>query len=292
MFNMASIRIVSLCLLISSLMLDAISASMGIECTKSEIEAQFGTSTLLDCVVQTQKPKLAAVIWAFKDTEILSSGGTVMPKDPRFQFAKSSWDSSNKNVSLLITNTDLSHSGDYECRVLVGTTIYTSQVHVNVKAHYSKPIINSNPENITRDKAFSLTCEAHGGFPQGYIRWVVNDVEWNNKPEEEVHKTTNGLYSLTSKLQFGPKSVFTKFVCEVYNASKVMEGQHTLEMPQKEQREDPDNTEGKSVSHIIAPVVVIGSLIVGLLMAVLVMCRRRYQNVPIDDDPQETNQMA
>lgn len=299
MFNMASIRTVSLCLLLSSLMRDAISAGKFVEiiCSESEIEAYFGTSTLLDCVVESKKysnVKVEAFTWKLNKTPVLNFlDGRDDPKDPRFQLAKSPWEKSNMNVSLLITNTNLSHTGVYHCTVVTSRGDDETEVHLTVKAHYSEPIILSDPEpdKITDDKGFTLTCETHGGFPQGHIRWLVNDDEWKNKPEEKVYNTSDGLYTLTSKLSFGPNSVFTKFVCEVYNASKVIEVQRKFDKPLSGHSKGSD-PKGQSVSHIVAPVVVIGSLIVGLLLAVLVMCRRKHQNVPMAECPEENTQMV
>uniref|UniRef100_A0A8C6SY93 Ig-like domain-containing protein n=1 Tax=Neogobius melanostomus TaxID=47308 RepID=A0A8C6SY93_9GOBI len=281
MFNMASVGIIVTCLL-SSLILEAKSQNfVTVECQKSEIVAQYGTSTLLDCVVQNNKgdpTEIELVTWKLNKTKVLSFDNNETEQKPGFQFAiRSPWNPSNMNVSLLITDTNLSHAGDYSCSVLTVSGTGKSNVHLTVKSNYSKPVIDTDPEKITPDKGFTLTCKAHGGFPEGYIRWVVNDAEWKNQPVVEAIKTSNGLYDLTSKLAFGPDSQFTKFVCEVYSANGVKQGTKTFEIPPMDQRTG-SNTEGKSNAKIWAPVFVIGSLIVGLLVAVLVMCRRRQQS--------------
>lgn len=284
-FNMASVGIIFMCLILIYLTLEAQSEGeskkfIKVVCQNQTVVAQFGTNTLLDCVVQTNDKHsvIEFVTWTQNDV-VLSYDGNFQNYDSSYQFAKSdTWNKTNMNVSLLITNTKLSHAGEYECEVMTDTGTGKSKVHLIVKSNYSKPVIEPDTEKITRDKGFTLTCEAHGGFPQGSIRWLVNDDVWRKNPEVEVQEDSNGLFSLTSKLSFGPSTPFTKFVCEVYSAAGIKEGQETFEYQHMDEITG-SGRKGDSVAKIVAPLTVIGSMIVGLLV-VLLICRRRRQHMP------------
>lgn len=294
MLNMAFIVIAVSCFLISSLISEAKSQNfVTVACPKSKIVAQYGTSTLLECVVQTNESntKIESVSWTLNKTPIFFfNEERIQYKAPNFQLALGShWDGSNMNVSLLITNTNLSHAGNYVCSVLADDGKAEANVHLEVKSNYSKPMIYSDPKKIIPDKDFTLTCEAHGGFPKGDIRWVINGKDWMKNPAVEFIQTPNGLYDLTSKLSFGPDSLFTEFVCEVYNAKGVKESQGTFYKTSMDQIAG-SATKGHPVIQVVAPVVVIGSLIVGLLVAILLCRRKQQRNLPVYSE--ENDQMV
>lgn len=283
-------------LLFCSITLEAESQNFAnVEC-QSSVVAQYGTSTLLNCVVKINVQKVATisfVSWELHEVRVLTFYETVKA-DPNFEFAERSWTPSNMNVSLLIKNTTLSHAGEYKCKVLTNVEAPSATLDVTVKSNYSKPTIASHPEKISPDKDFTLTCESRGGFPKGDIKWVVNDVAWKMKPEVKIEETSAGLYDMTSTLHFGPDSRFTKFVCEVYNSKGVKEGQETFDL-HLVHAVSGTKEETKVTPQIVAPVVVIGSLIVGLLAALL-LCRRRRQKarrlseVPLMNPPTPSNE--
>ncbi|XP_072319981.1 advanced glycosylation end product-specific receptor [Eucyclogobius newberryi] len=277
---MASCGIALASLLIISLMPEAKSEQfLSVKCQKSEMIAQYGTNTLLNCVAHTTSTdyKIVVVSWKLNKTTVLQfHDGEFKIKKPGFQFAVNSWDSSNLNVSLLITNTDLTHAGKYMCNVVANVGAGATNMLLTVKANYSKPKIRSEPEKINPDESFSLTCVAHGGYPKGDIRWVVDGHAWTKNPQVQVTHNPNGLFDLTSTLSFGPDSLFQQFACVVYNAKGLKEDQQEWFQQSAEQSSSKNTT---SYSHILAPVVVIGSLIVGLLVAILLLYRRRRQKL-------------
>uniref|UniRef100_A0A3B3Z991 Ig-like domain-containing protein n=1 Tax=Periophthalmus magnuspinnatus TaxID=409849 RepID=A0A3B3Z991_9GOBI len=203
---------------------------INVVCQKSEVVAQFGSNTLLDCVVRpndtSDSVQIEKVTWKLNGAPVLEFfRGKQKLQTPGFQFASGPFTASNMNVSLLITNTNLSHVGEYQCDVVTDIGDDKKEVHLEVRATYSKPQIKSDPEKINPDKSFTLTCTALGGFPKGDIRWVVGDLPWINNPEVKVEKNQNGLFNLTSTLPFGSETKFRKFVCEVYNAKGEKEGE-------------------------------------------------------------------
>ncbi|XP_055079360.1 uncharacterized protein LOC117375335 isoform X2 [Periophthalmus magnuspinnatus] len=294
---MASSGLVLSCLFFISLALEAESESqtffVKVVCQKSEVVAQFGSNTLLDCVVQSQTSitetlEIVMVTWTLNGAPVLEFfRGKQKPQTPGFQFASGPFTASNMNVSLLITDTNLTHAGEYECEILTDSGENKEKVHLDVRANYSKPQIKSDPEEIDPDKSFTLTCTALGGFPKGDIRWVVGDLPWINNPEVKVEKNQNGLFDLTSTLPFGSETKFRKFVCEVYNAKGEKEGEGRVDIVVSDKNAGNKPKEN-SYSHIVAPVVVFGSLIVGLLVA-LILCRRRRQSEkPVINPDEET----
>uniref|UniRef100_A0AAV2LPN7 Ig-like domain-containing protein n=1 Tax=Knipowitschia caucasica TaxID=637954 RepID=A0AAV2LPN7_KNICA len=282
--NMASSGIVLASLLIMSLMLKAKASSkfVTVSCLKSENVAQYGTSTLLDCVVSSPTTiKIMFVSWKLPENKTLSYDMGKVSSPPGFQFASSFWDEKSMNVSLLISNTNLAHAGVYTCGVMTDKEFDKANVHLIVKANYSKPQMRSEPKKVTADKSFSLTCAAKGGFPKGDIRWVVDGAAWSKNPVVEVRKDSNGLFDLTSTLTFGPDTQFTNFVCEVYNAKNEKESHQEFNNIITDVKSSTGD-KNPTVINIVAPVVVIGSLIVGLLAALLFCRRRQHAAPPLD----------
>ncbi|CAK6953411.1 butyrophilin-like protein 10 isoform X2 [Scomber scombrus] len=253
-----------------------------VECKTGNV-GQFGQQSMLDCVVKTTQvvkdATILVVSWEKKDTEAIvltfEKGKTVA--QPRFRFAEPSWNEKNMNVSLLITNTTLEDIGEYKCVVMTDSGDSTNYTNLIVTAKYNKPMIHSNPEKITRDEDVTLTCSSEGGYPKGQLRWFdEHGQEWPESGPLTMEKTSNGLFKLTSRLSLLKSTIFSKYTCKVFNASGVKEDEAALEIP-----ENPAEQEGRKEvdvpTKIVAPVVVIGSLIVGMLL-VLVYKRRSQRD--------------
>lgn len=178
----------------------------------------------------------------------------------------------NGNVSLLITKTQVEHEGQYTCEVTTNSGYKDKTTILKVTAKYNTPtVISTDPENSPRVQKI-LICEAHGGYPQGQLRWFdESKTEWTKSAVLTVNKTKNGV-DLRSVLDLLKGSTFSEYTCVVYNASGGKEESATISFPPVQ-----DAATMTEVSpRIIAPIVVIGSLIVGLLMTLL-FCRRRSQ---------------
>ncbi|XP_045904060.1 selection and upkeep of intraepithelial T-cells protein 7 isoform X1 [Micropterus dolomieu] len=245
---------------------------------KPESKGQFGQQSLLECVILTGKEvteaKVRVVIWKKGDkTVLLLHNGKTMP-EPGYSFAEPSWNESNMNVSLLITNTAVDHEGDYKCEVITDSGDDSSETTLRVTAKYSIPTIQSTPVKMTLNTDSVLTCESGGGYPKGQLRWFdVDNKEWTVSSKMEANLTENGLFHLSSKLSLLRGSIFSKYTCVVFNASGGKEFEATYELPSDPEKLDRFPT----ASKIVAPLVVIGSLITGLLMALLLYRRRSQQ---------------
>ncbi|XP_056226767.1 poliovirus receptor isoform X1 [Seriola aureovittata] len=248
---------------------------------RSEIVGQYGQQSLLQCVVEPidKDTTIRVVTWrkAGVKKALLVFHEMKTIQEPGFKFADPSWNNKNMNVSLLIANTEVASSGDYTCMVITDSGEGSSTVNLKVVAKYSPPVIRSIPKKITRTADGTLICDTDGGFPKGHIRWFVDgDTEWTRSSKMEAQQTQSGLFHLSSKLTLLQGSIFSTYTCVVFNASGGKEAEDTLEVEPVSSEIGGGTGMGKA-SKIVAPVVVIGSLIAGLLLVLLIYRRRSQQ---------------
>lgn len=259
-----------------------------VEC-KAENVGHYGQQSLLECVVKTSSdvtdPNIRMVAWK-KLTSPEDEGDLVLgfnsgkldrPKRG-YRFAEPSWDEKNMNVSLLITNTAVADDGYYKCMVITDSGDDSIVTTLKVQAKYSISTVYSIPEKIVPNTESTLVCESRGGYPQGTIRWFDEEKhEWTKSSEMEAKQSDDGLFQLTSKLSLSRGSTFSKYTCAVFNASRGKEDEKTFETNIPSPRESPgERTASAYTSKVVAPLVVIGSLIIGLLL--LLLYKRRSQN--------------
>lgn len=253
-----------------------------VEC-KTENIGEHDHQSLLECTVRTTKEVAGAVIrvvtWTKEGIEdpLLVFNRGEFHWEPGYRFAEPSWNENNMNISLLIAKTAVTDNGDYTCEVITDSGEDTDDTSLAVKATYSDPTIRSIPEKISEDADNDLICNADGGYPEGQIRWFgEHDVDWTTSAKMDAKPAGNGLFQLSSTLTLLKGSRFSKYTCVVFNATGGKEGSATFEIPPPPP--GPDTHKGLDFSSkIVAPVIVIGSLIVGLLLALL-LYRRRSQN--------------
>ncbi|XP_070710978.1 V-set domain-containing T-cell activation inhibitor 1 [Pempheris klunzingeri] len=258
----------------------ATGAFVSMQC-KAENVGQYGHQTLLECLIrpaqEVEDVKIRVVTWKKEGDEralLLFNRGKAKFQ-PGYSFAEPHWNDRNMNVSLLITNTATVDEGAYKCMVMTDSGDASIYISLKVTARYNAPTIHSTPKAITPNTGGTLTCNAHGGFPKGQLRWYdEHNTEWTKSSEMEAKQTESGLFTLSSKLILLQRSTFSKYTCVVYNASGGKEDEATflLDTPTPEGQEQGKGLD--QASKIVAPVVVIGSLIVGLLMALLFYKRR------------------
>lgn len=281
---MAPIDILILSVLVIGVQSEESSSTfVNVEC-KSVNVGQYGQQSMLDCVVKTSQDvkdaTIRVVTWKKKGVNgtllVFYNDRTEVQRG--YTFAEPSWNDRNMNISLLITNTAVVNSGDYVCTVNTDSGDSVSSTSLRVTAKYNKPTIHSMYEKVTGDEDVILTCKSDGGYPEGQLRWFdVHDNEWKRNIQSKVEKTENGLFVLTSKLSLLKSSIFSKYTCVVYNASGGKEDEATLEIVDKQTSKGNEEKRGSDpATKIVAPVVVIGSLIVGLLL-LLLLYRRRSQ---------------
>ncbi|XP_034544646.1 butyrophilin subfamily 2 member A2 [Notolabrus celidotus] len=266
-----------------------------VNCTK-EIIGGYDHQSLLNCVIQTSEvvkdPEIRGVTWGKKgnDKPVLVFDGDNIKPLSRYSFAEPSWNKKNMNISLLIHKTAVEDEGVYTCMVYTNSGTSYIETSLKVNARYTVPTFQSDPKTINLDTGGTLTCHSTG-YPKGQLRWFDKDnKEWIKIPETEVTQTGSGLFSLSSTMTLVPRSIFTKYICKVFNAGGNIEAENTFEVkdpPSTGEQRGPGSDASALATKIGAPVVVIGSLIVGLLLILLVMHRRRslrgQRAVPVQD---------
>ncbi|XP_051240200.1 T-lymphocyte activation antigen CD80 isoform X2 [Dicentrarchus labrax] len=292
--NMASIGFICIfSLIFISAGTATTNAFIKVQC-KTENVGRYGQQSLLECVVDTTQEDVTIRVVTWKKdnkTLLVFNKEEITKQQPGYMFAEPSWNKKNMNISLLIDNTGLKDEGDYVCAVMTDSGTDDNKTRLKVRAKYKKPTINSVPETVTENADSTLVCISSGGYPEGRLSWFdEHNVEWVKSAQMEAKKTESGLFELSSKLPLLRGSTFSKYTCVVYNASGDKEDEVTFEIPPK--KEELGGEKGiNSASKIVAPLVVIGSLIAGLLLVVIVYRRRsqqarRHSTAPLMSDHQ------
>ncbi|XP_034407097.1 CD276 antigen isoform X2 [Cyclopterus lumpus] len=252
---------------------------ISLDCRAEQL-GQYGRQSLLECVVKTlQKDTLIRIVsWKKADRNntdalLVFNEEAIIKQKPGFLFAQPSWDVRNMNVSLLINNTAVEDKGNYTCDVITDRGTVFKRTHLKVTAKYSNPTITLNADK-------TLTCNSDGGYPKGQLCWFGEGIaELTSNVTTEVNQTAGGLFQLSSRLVVGKESSVSKYTCSVFNASGGLEEKTqypVMDAPKTEEQEQRKVLD--PATRIVAPVVVIGSLIVGLLLALLIY-RKRSQSV-------------
>ncbi|XP_060774554.1 butyrophilin subfamily 1 member A1 isoform X3 [Neoarius graeffei] len=196
--------------------------------------------------------------------------------------------------SLLLHNTSISDEGEYQ--YYIRTNLHSNKVifTINVTAKYSDPVITSMPKEIVNDGPTELSCNATGGYPAGTIHWFdQSNTNWTKSATLQSMQGSNGLFTLSSKLSFKRfDAIWAPFRCVVLN-SKYKEEGGSMSTGQIKDPESPSAVSG-TVKNSIAGVIVIGSLIVGLLIALLFKRRRSRRPIPtqpaFDEEEQDLSE--
>ncbi|KAF4112134.1 uncharacterized protein zgc:174863 [Onychostoma macrolepis] len=209
--------------------------------------------------------------------------------EPRFRL-----ENFKAGPSLTISNTMFSDEGKYVYRVLTNSGDKEVQLSISVEAKYKNPVTSTWPEHVTDGGPVSLYCNATDGYPEGFIHWFDRSgTNWTvNSELTKAPKDISGVKSvaLSSKLAFKTINLdLAPFRCIVFNSKYEQDGDNTLEITSA--RSDVnEHSSGSNTTNIVAGVMVIGSLIVGLLFALLCFRKGRakgYESGRPDEDDLE-----
>ncbi|MEQ2277542.1 hypothetical protein XENORESO_004181 [Xenotaenia resolanae] len=250
-------------------------------------KAQFNHQSMLMCAVRPKQNianlEIILVVWrkaGLDDPVAVFDRRNAKPeykKQQGYEFADHSLNT--MNVSLLISNTILQHKGEYKCEVTTDSGTATHTTTLEVTAKYNTPTVRSIDQKDIPNVHKTLICEASGGYPEGHLRWFdENKTEWTKSAKLTEKKRNDGLFELSSELPLLTGSTFSEYTCVVYNASYGKEDSASILLDGP----SPLSEIKTPGSAIIAPVVVIGSLIVGLLMALLFFRRRSQREFMFD----------
>uniref|UniRef100_A0A674EA29 Ig-like domain-containing protein n=1 Tax=Salmo trutta TaxID=8032 RepID=A0A674EA29_SALTR len=254
-----------------------------VEC-KEEYHGVYGQQSLLQCNVKAvQNVTISTVTWkrVEVDTLLLEYHQDTFNLIPGFEFAEPSWNKNNMNVSLLLTNTKMADKGVYECMVGTDRGYDKATTSLSVTAMYLTPTMSSIPEtNIKENTDVTIFCNSTGGQQKGLIWWFDQFGSNRTRSAELVAKETgDGLFNLSSRFKvLKATSSSTNYTCKVLNVNGVEEGMASFVI----QFAVPEigtsaRLDSVSPTNWLAPVVVIGSLIIGLLVALLLFRKRSAQ---------------
>ncbi|XP_042159320.1 uncharacterized protein LOC112222318 isoform X2 [Oncorhynchus tshawytscha] len=262
-----------------------------LEC-KTEYHGVYGQQLILGCIVKTVVDvvdvTIITVTWkrmgaaAKADANLLEYHKEKRELTPGFKFAEPSWNKTNMNVSLLLTNTKMADKGEYECMVTTDVGIATATISLSVTAKYKTPTMSSLPEtNIKENTDVTIFCNSTGGHQTGLIWWFDEfGSNWTRSAELVAKEMDNGLFSLSSKFTvLKATSSYTNYTCKVLNVNGAEEGVASfgIQFASRDLGIKSDHLDIVSTTKWLAPVAVIGSLIIGLLAALLFFKRRSAQ---------------
>ncbi|XP_036796379.1 uncharacterized protein LOC110485816 isoform X1 [Oncorhynchus mykiss] len=255
-----------------------------LEC-KEEYHGVYGQQSLLQCIVKAvENVTILTVTWKRMEADplLLEYHKDTSNLTPGFTFAEPSWNKDNMNVSLLLTKTKMADKGVYECMVTTDRGDDTATTSLSVTAKYITPTMSSIPEtNIKENTDVTIFCNSTGGQQTGLIWWFDQDgYNWTRRAELVAKETDDGLFSLSSKfIVLKATSSYTNYTCKVLNVNGAVEGKASfvIQLAPQVSEMNADNLDSDSTIHWLAPVVVIGSLVIGLLAALLIFKRRSTQ---------------
>uniref|UniRef100_A0A4W5KFX0 Ig-like domain-containing protein n=1 Tax=Hucho hucho TaxID=62062 RepID=A0A4W5KFX0_9TELE len=256
-----------------------------LEC-KEEFHGVHGQQSLLQCNVKAvENVTILTVTWKNMkaDTLLLEYHKDTSILTPGFKFAEPSWNKNNMNVSLLLTNTKMADKGLYECMVRTDSGDDKATTSLRVTAKYKTPTMSSIPEtNIKENTDVTIFCNSTGGHQKGLIWWFDQiGTNWTRSAELLAKETDDGLYSLSSKFTvLKATSSYTNYTCKVLTVNGAEEGMASfvIQFAPQDLGSKGANFDSVSTTNWLAPVVVIGSLITGLLAALLIFKRRSVQS--------------
>uniref|UniRef100_A0A673KU75 Uncharacterized LOC107733913 n=1 Tax=Sinocyclocheilus rhinocerous TaxID=307959 RepID=A0A673KU75_9TELE len=232
-------------------------------------------TTVIRCVFKNKDIHILGVYLTKtgQNKPFFSQVGSESSGDPRF-----SLENLAVGPSLQISDTMFSDEGKYEYRVVTDSGFKEIQLSISVRAKYKDPVTSTWPKNVTDGGPASLYCNATDGYPEGFIHWFDRSgTNWTiNSELTKVPKNISGVKSvaLSSKLTF--KSInlgLAPFRCIVFNSKYVQDGENTLKITSAISDVNKDSSRSNA-TNIVAGVMVIGSLIVGLLFALLCFKKR------------------
>ncbi|XP_043098088.1 uncharacterized protein zgc:174863 [Puntigrus tetrazona] len=249
----------------------------------------FGQTTSIKCV--------------FKDIEHIQIIGVYLRKTDQikrvFTQTKSDFSGDQRfslenmamGPSLQISNTQFSDEGKYMYCVETDSGRKEIEFSISVTAKYKDPVTSTWPEHITNGEAASLYCNATDGYPGGFIQWFDHSgSNWTmNSHLTKTPTDINGVKSvaLSSKLTF--KSInldLAPYRCIVFNGKFEQDAENTLDFSAAISNTNEESSRSNT-TKIVAGVMVIGSLIAGLLCALLCFRNKKYRyNATYADDPE------
>ncbi|XP_061627598.1 programmed cell death 1 ligand 1 [Phyllopteryx taeniolatus] len=253
---------------------NALSVFLQVVCQNENV-GQYGRPSVVDCVIKTlQEVKdltVTTVTWKKDGVRLLLFHNNKLEPTPGYSFADPSWNNKSLNVSLRIADTSVADHGNYTCLVMSDSGSHRSSASLRVTAKYSRPSIHATPADITPNSEVTLTCRSDGGYPKGRLGWFVGpNARQVGTTGTVAEVMRNGLFNLSSELTLSVGHVASEYTCVVFNASDGKGDEAAFTIPDSArsagQGQNPKEKGLDLATKVVAPVVVIGSLGIGLLL--------------------------
>ncbi|XP_077428233.1 uncharacterized protein LOC144055792 [Vanacampus margaritifer] len=266
-----------------------------LDCKKENL-GQYGQPSVVECMIKilhvVNDLTVDTIVWKKNGVRVLQFHDNRLESTPGYSFAEPSWNNKSLNVSLLIANTNVTNHDNYSCMVMTDSGAANSPASLHVTAKYSRPSIHTTQANATPNSKVTLTCRSEGGYPKGRLGWFVGAKA--QQDAETLSKVLgNGLFSLSSELTLSRGRDAAQYSCVVFNASGGKDDEAILMITKTShvagQEQDPKVNGLDVTTKVVAPVVVIGSLIVGLLLFLALRgkrCKREQVAQPRSDPEQ------
>ncbi|XP_051753066.1 uncharacterized protein zgc:174863 isoform X2 [Ctenopharyngodon idella] len=249
----------------------------------------------LECLptvgIVSETTVIRCIVKDFKTMEILAVSLTKITQEkPVFEMNQKSISGDERfslknpklGPSLQISDTKFSDEGEYLYRVMTDSGVKMAQFSISITAKYKNPVTSIWPEVVTDGRPINLYCNATDGYPAGFIHWFDRyETNWTMNSELKTDtKDTNGLKSvaLYSRLTFKSVNDLEPFRCIVFNSKYAQDGESTLSIKSLSYGDPEKEISASNTTQIVAGVMVIGSLIVGLLFALLIFRKRNGQH--------------
>ncbi|XP_029306211.1 tyrosine-protein kinase Mer [Cottoperca gobio] len=169
------------------------------------IQLSEGHETKFNCSINIPDARLEPTIFWVKNGQELAANMQVVINELQ---------TITDGVTTLVSTVSIIHvqradAGEYRCRLSISTRMVESQpITLEVEG---LPTFIYQPEdrNVTRNKAFALSCEAVGPPDPVQIRWLRDGL-----PDSDFHNSPSS-YSVSGVEKF------TQFSCEAYNSKGV-----------------------------------------------------------------------
>ncbi|XP_037119157.1 nectin-2 [Syngnathus acus] len=273
-------------------------AFIRVHCT-NECLGQYGQPSVVECVIrmapEAKDDSVRIVVWKRGGSTLLKFHNNQFDptSPPGYSFAEPSWNSKSLNVSLLIANTSVINHGNYSCMVMTDSGSDNKSASLHVTAKYKTPSIHTTSTNVGPASLVTLTCRSEGGYPKGRLGWFVGTTGQGESAETVAEAMGNGLFSLSSELTLSLGRDASKYTCMVFNASGGKDSEASVVLPDHAQvagiEQEPPAKDSDVARRVVAPLVVIGSLIVGLLLFWVLRgkCSKREPDPPVETDPEQ-----
>jgi len=141
---------VALCLFITKIF--SASGFINVE-VRAENVGKYGQQSLLECVYKpSEEAEDGQLIWVLwkkeggEDILFFHKGETT--GESRYSFAEPSWNTTNRNVSLLITNTSVKDEGEYTCEMETERGHGTKETRLRVTGETLQPWLTTALEHF------------------------------------------------------------------------------------------------------------------------------------------------